>query len=86
MTARYFGIRAYGFINGALYASFLAGIALGPVVASALFDSQHNYQLALYGAAATLLLAAAMATRLGAYPQWNEAVAAAGPRKPGSGD
>lgn len=60
LVGRYFGLRAYGQIFGAIYGMFMVGIAIGPALFGFLFDRFHSYQipftLAGIGLAALCLL------------------------------
>ena len=47
MTARYFGLRHYGFLYATVYACFWMSSSLGPMIAGRLFDRYGNYQLTL---------------------------------------
>ncbi len=58
LTARYFGLRHYGFLYATLYAFFWIGAALGPAIAGELYDHFGNYQLALRVIVGALLLGA----------------------------
>ncbi len=58
MTARYFGMRAYGRLYGLLYAAMMVGAALSPIFFGQVFDATHSYAPALCGASAMLLLSA----------------------------
>ena len=57
MTARYFGMRAFGRIYGLLYAAVLVGSASSPVAYGLIFDLTKSYSAGLYAAAALLLIA-----------------------------
>jgi sugar phosphate permease len=58
MTARYFGMYAYGRLYGILYGLTLAGTASSLVLYGAIFDRNKTYTVALYGASAILLVSA----------------------------
>ncbi|MCP3474973.1 MFS transporter [Bradyrhizobium sp. CCGUVB1N3] len=63
LTARYFGMRNYGFLYGLAYSIFSVGAALGPAVTGNLFDINKNYSAALWLMAACLVFGAlAMST------------------------
>jgi MFS family permease len=64
LAARYFGMRAYGRIYGALYAAVLVGSALSPIGYGVALDLTGNYQIALFFAAALLVLAAGLLATL----------------------
>jgi MFS family permease len=69
LVSRYFGMRAFGRIYGFLFASFMAGSALGPFVLGAAFDALDDYDLALYWCAGGLVVVAALLACLPRYPQ-----------------
>jgi predicted MFS family arabinose efflux permease len=48
LTARYFGMRNYGFLYGSIYSMFSIGAAAGPAIVGHLFDSYGNYGVALW--------------------------------------
>lgn len=58
LTARYFGLRAYGRIYGVLYATALAGTALSPLLYGTVHDTSGSYMPMLVGAAFALLASA----------------------------
>ena len=63
LTARYFGMRNYGFLYGLIYSMFSIGAAAGPAIVGSLFDAHGNYRVALWIMAACLAFGAlAMAT------------------------
>lgn len=43
LITRYFGISSFGMVYGILFAAFLGGVSLGPVVFGRLFDSYGSY-------------------------------------------
>lgn len=43
LITRYFGISSFGMVYGILFAAFLGGVSLGPVVFGRLFDSSGSY-------------------------------------------
>ena len=57
LVARYFGLVAYGRIYGWLYAVFMVGTSIGPIVAGAAFDRFGNYRLAAMGLGGCLAVA-----------------------------
>ena len=59
-SARYFGMRAYGRIYGVLYAVQLVGVAVSPMLYGMAVDATQSYEIALFGAAALLTLAATL--------------------------
>lgn len=60
LTARYFGMRAYGRIYGVLYAVVLAGTALSPLAYGLVVDATRSYTLGLVGTSVLLTLSAAV--------------------------
>ena len=58
LTARHFGMRAYGRIYGTLYAAILLGSGLSPVLYGLIFQRTGGYHLALQGAAVCIATAA----------------------------
>jgi MFS family permease len=68
LVARYFGMVAYGRIYGWLYAVFLIGTALGPLIAGACFDRYGDYVVALTMLGLALAIAASTSWTLGAFP------------------
>jgi len=66
-VARYFGMKSYGGIYGALYSCFALGAGVGPVVFGANFDRTHAYTQSLHLAAGLFLLPALLMLLLGRY-------------------
>lgn len=58
MTARYFGMRAFGRIYGLLYIAVLAGSALSPLAYGVMVDATASYAASLYSATVLLLITA----------------------------
>ena len=73
MTARYFGMRAFGRIYGLLYAAALVGSALSPLGYGLIADSTKSYTGGLYAGAVVLLLSAALFLTLPRFPQAQKA-------------
>jgi predicted MFS family arabinose efflux permease len=67
IVARYFGMKSYGGIYGALYSCFALGAGVGPVVFGANFDRSHGYTASLHLAAGLFLLPALLMLLLGRY-------------------
>ena len=67
MVARYFGMKSYGSIYGALYSFFALGAGLGPVIFGADFDRHHDYALSLHLACGLFLGPALLLLTLGRY-------------------
>jgi predicted MFS family arabinose efflux permease len=77
MVARYFGMKSYGGIYGALYSCFALGAGAGPVVFGANFDRTHAYTESLHLAAGLFLLPALALLLLGRYRHFAPAAVAA---------
>lgn len=60
LTARYFGMRRYGFLYATIYACFAVGAAVGPVAAGRAYDLTGSYAAAIWGVV-VLLVAGALA-------------------------
>ena len=58
LVARYWPLASYGRVYGLLFAGFLFGTGLSPVLISQLAASGGGYTLALYGCAACVLISA----------------------------
>jgi MFS family permease len=58
LTARYFGMRNYGFLYGSIYSMFSIGAAAGPAIVGHLFDSYGSYSVALWIMASCLVFGA----------------------------
>lgn len=67
LTTRYFGLRRFGELYGYLFATFAAGTAVGPVIASSIFDVYGSYEFALIGFTVALLAASMLVLTLGEY-------------------
>jgi MFS family permease len=77
MVARYFGMKSYGGIYGALYSCFALGAGTGPVVFGANFDRTHAYAESLHLAAGLFLLPAVVMLLMGRYRNFEPTTAAA---------
>jgi MFS family permease len=69
LVARYFGLGAYGSIYGWLYAVFMVGTSIGPVIAGAAFDRWGDYGVGIAVLGSSLALAAVAALRLRPFPK-----------------
>jgi MFS family permease len=67
LTARYFGMKSYASIYGALYGAFAAGAGVAPVVFGSAFDRTHSYAQPLTLSAGLLLAGALLLLTLGRY-------------------
>jgi MFS family permease len=64
LTARYFGMSAYGLLYSLIYAFFIVGASVGPVLAGKIFDMTGNYSLAIWTVIGLLLAGAGAALTL----------------------
>ncbi len=76
LTARYFGMAAYGRIYGQLYGIFAFGLGLSPVLISRLQAMAATYQTSLWLSAAVLLAAAVSLLALPRFPTGSHHVTA----------
>lgn len=67
LVARYFGMKSYGAIYGALYGFFALGAGSGPAVFGKVFDETGNYDSILLTAATLFLVGACLLLPLGPY-------------------
>ena len=67
LVARYFGLKSYGAIYGALYGFFALGAGLGPAVFGAAFDKTGSYAGVLTQSAVLLVAGALFLLTLGRY-------------------
>ncbi|PHY19716.1 MFS transporter [Caulobacter sp. BP25] len=67
LTARYFGLRGYASIYGALYGAYALGAGVAPVAYGAVFDKTGGYGAALWLSAVLLVLGALVLLTLGRY-------------------
>jgi len=77
MTARYFGMRAFGRIYGLLYASVLVGSGFSPLAYGLIVDITHSYAAGLYGGALILFLSALLFLTMRRFPPLHAPNAAA---------
>jgi MFS family permease len=86
MVARYFGMKTYGSIYGALYSFFALGAGVGPVVFGANFDRSHSYAASLHLACGLFLGPALAMLLLGKYRIFDPALTEEPPSAPQSAD
>jgi MFS family permease len=72
IVARYFGMKNYSAVYGALYSFFAAGAGTGPVVFGRYFDVTHSYATPLALASGLMLLGSLMLLALGKYRKFDE--------------
>ncbi|MEN5229552.1 MFS transporter [Brevundimonas naejangsanensis] len=73
LVARYFGMKGYGGIYGALYGFFALGAGFGPVVFGAGFDKSGSYAGPLHVSAVLLLVSAVLLLMMGRYRRFDQA-------------
>ena len=67
-ASRYFGLRAYGTVFGAMFGMLLLGNGVGPYLNGLSFDLWHSYQPAMVAFGIGLLAVSALFLTLGPYP------------------
>ncbi len=65
--ARYFGVRHFGAIIGAMYSAVIAAQGVTPILLDLVFDAVHSYRPALFGIGAALLSGAVLVLLLPRY-------------------
>ncbi|MDE0800792.1 MAG: MFS transporter [Rhodospirillaceae bacterium] len=70
LTARYFGLKAYGKLYGAVFIFFYAGVGIVPPAFGYVFDLYGNYDLALDFAVAALGIGVLAVATLGRAPDF----------------
>jgi MFS family permease len=68
LVARYFGMKHYGVIYGALYSFFALGAGVAPMVFGMMFDRSHSYTTPMELSAVLLAGGAILLLALGKYP------------------
>jgi MFS family permease len=66
-VSRYFGVRAYGRVYGAMFALFAAGNGVGPLIGGISHTRFHSYQPALVVFEVALLITCVLFLPLGPY-------------------
>jgi MFS family permease len=69
LVGRYFGMRHFGGVYGALYAIYIVGAGTGPLIFGWAYDVTGSYVFILQIAAGCFLGGAALILSLGAYPR-----------------
>jgi predicted MFS family arabinose efflux permease len=72
LTARYFGMKSYSVIYGALYSFFAVGSGVGPPVFGAAFDKTHSYTVPLTLTAGVMFIGALALLALGRYRTFDQ--------------
>jgi MFS family permease len=67
LTSRYFGMKRFGQLYGYLFASFVVGSAVGPLVMGLAFERLHSYEPALWMFGTFMVLASGAILSLGPY-------------------
>lgn len=70
LTARYFGLKAYGKIYGSVFVLFYAGVGVGPLFLGWMYDRNGDYVAALLVAIPVLAAGAALIASLGRPPRF----------------
>ena len=68
LTARYFGLRAYGKIYSWMFIAFYAGVAVGPLLLGRVYDRDGHYDNGLLLAIPILLVGVVLVATLGRAP------------------
>ncbi|MBK6660081.1 MAG: MFS transporter [Proteobacteria bacterium] len=76
LTARYFGLRHYGFIYATVYACFWLSSSFGPLLAGRLFDHYGDYQATLAMVTGLMMFGALASASLPRYRAWDAQVGA----------
>jgi len=72
LSSRFFGLKAFGALFGVVETAMFAGIALGPIIAGAAFDTTKSYDLFLIAAIPLSLTGSLVILLLGPYPDHPE--------------
>jgi MFS family permease len=84
LTARYFGMKSYAVIYGALYSFFAVGSGVGPPVFGFAFDKTHAYTTPLTLAAGAMFIGALALLALGRYRTFDRPSPAGEEGRPGA--
>jgi predicted MFS family arabinose efflux permease len=66
-VSRYFGLKRFGQLYGALFAIFTVGAGLGPLLLGALYTRVHGYEAGMWTCGVSLAAASLCVLTLGAY-------------------
>jgi predicted MFS family arabinose efflux permease len=72
LSSRYFGLKHYGAIYGALYVFFSIGAGIAPAGFGRAYDVFGNYNIVLSVVAVMSIIGAALMLMLGKYPEFGE--------------
>jgi MFS family permease len=78
LISRYFGMRSFGGLFGFMNCLYTVAFALGPTLAGRVYDTTHSYFLLLVCAIPAMVLMAAVALTLGAYPDFDRPASVVG--------
>ncbi len=70
LLTEYFGLRAFGSIQGVLMATAMLGAIVGPIFAGAVYDAVDSYRPAFLVLALTAFTAAVLVQMMGRRPAW----------------
>ncbi|WP_268236760.1 MFS transporter [Novosphingobium endophyticum] len=76
LAARHFGIKSFGTMFGAINGLILFGSGIAPIIANAIFDVTHSYDLFLWLSIPAFLVASVLWLSLGQYPKFAEGTSA----------
>jgi len=68
LTSRYFGLRNYSTLFGAIFGMGMLGTGLGPLLAGVIYDRYENYSILFVALIPIALVAATLIGTLGPYP------------------
>lgn len=71
LVSRYFGLRAFGLINGILFASFQLGSGVGAYAMGAYYDAAGDYIGALWVVTGLVVVSTVLIALLGPYPDFD---------------
>ena len=74
LSARYFGLRNYGFLFGSIAGLLSLGAGLGPTLAGMIYDRYGSYEPLMWALIPVFLVSAALVGSLGRYPIFDEPV------------
>ncbi|HNR23481.1 MAG TPA: MFS transporter, partial [Steroidobacteraceae bacterium] len=72
LVSRYFGLRHYGAIYGAVFVFFAVGSGFAPAVFGSVYDRFHTYTPILVVAASLFVVGGSLLLLLGKYPELRE--------------
>jgi MFS family permease len=82
LAARYFGMKNYGSIYGALYMPFGIASAVSPIIYGIVRDRTGSYDAMLWAAMGMFIVGGSILLLLGRYPDWTGASAPAAAAEP----